>query len=227
MQYVGSKRRIAKKILEHIEAVRKPNQLYVEPFMGGCNMLDKVSGRRWGNDSHFHLVSLFEAIRDGWHPPHEVTKEDYYYCKSHSHELMPAAVGFVGFSCSFGVKWWGGFASNKEGRNYARTGRNSLLKQAPLLEGVRFTNNKYHELNLTESCLIYCDPPYAGVTQYADKFDSDAFWIWAKQKASEGHTVFVSEYNAPDGVECIDEFPLTSTLNKNAKDKKIEKLFRL
>lgn len=38
---MGSKRRIAKDILPIILENRKENQFYVEPFVGGCNLIDK------------------------------------------------------------------------------------------------------------------------------------------------------------------------------------------
>ena len=48
MQYMGSKNRIAKHILPIMLAERKPDQWWVEPFVGGANMIDKVEGNRIG-----------------------------------------------------------------------------------------------------------------------------------------------------------------------------------
>ena len=45
MKYMGSKNRIAKHILPIILKDRKENQYYVEPFVGGANMIDKVQGQ--------------------------------------------------------------------------------------------------------------------------------------------------------------------------------------
>ena len=59
MQYLGSKNRMSKHILPIILKDRKPNQLYVEPFVGGCNMIDKVSGRRLANDNHTELIEMW------------------------------------------------------------------------------------------------------------------------------------------------------------------------
>lgn len=44
MKYMGSKWRIAKHILPIILEGRNDGQYYVEPFCGGCNMIDKVQG---------------------------------------------------------------------------------------------------------------------------------------------------------------------------------------
>ena len=40
MKYLGSKNKIAKHLLPIILKDRKPEQYYVEPFMGGGNMID-------------------------------------------------------------------------------------------------------------------------------------------------------------------------------------------
>ena len=46
MKYMGSKARHAKEMLPIILKDRKEGQWYVEPFVGGCNMIDKVNGNR-------------------------------------------------------------------------------------------------------------------------------------------------------------------------------------
>ena len=63
MQYVGSKNKIAKHILPIMLAERKPDQCWVEPFVGGANMIDKVEGSRIGNDCHEYLIALLKALQ--------------------------------------------------------------------------------------------------------------------------------------------------------------------
>ena len=46
MKYMGSKARHAKELLPIILKDRKEGQWYVEPFVGGCNMIDKVTGKQ-------------------------------------------------------------------------------------------------------------------------------------------------------------------------------------
>jgi len=55
MKYMGSKNRIAKYILPLMLKYRKPNQTWVEPFVGGANMIDKVDGKRIGADLNHYL----------------------------------------------------------------------------------------------------------------------------------------------------------------------------
>ena len=60
MKYMGSKNRIAEHILPIILKDRKENQYYVEPFVGGANMIDKVNGLRIGADINPYLIELFK-----------------------------------------------------------------------------------------------------------------------------------------------------------------------
>jgi DNA adenine methylase len=62
---------------------------------------------------------------------------------------------------------------------------------------------------------------------YKDDFNHNEFWQWCRDRANEGHIVFVSEYNAPDDFECIWQKEIVSSLDKDTGSKKgMEKLFR-
>lgn len=47
---MGSKSRIAKYIIPIMQAHRKEDMTWVEPFVGGANVIDKVGGKRIGID---------------------------------------------------------------------------------------------------------------------------------------------------------------------------------
>jgi DNA adenine methylase len=225
MKYMGSKRRIAKEILPIVLKDREPGQLYIEPFCGGCNLIDKVDGRRWANDSDFYLVEMFKTLQDGWEPPHEVTRELYKAVRINKEAYCPALVAFIGFTCTFGAKWFGGYAYDEGGRNYARESCDNLKRQLPYLRDLIFTNLSFDRLDIGEPSIIYCDPPYANATRYRDGFNHAAFWEWVRVKSKEGHKVFVSDYGAPDDFKCLKEIPTLTTMNKSSKDVRIERLF--
>lgn len=208
MKYVGSKNRIAKYILPIMLAERKLGQWWVEPFVGGANIIDKVSGNRIGNDINEYLIALLIAVRDGYVPPTYISREMYYAIKSNPQEYPKELVGFVGFLCSFSGTWFGGYAFDKR-RNYAAEGSRHLVRQAKNLEGVIFKCGDYRELEIPEKSLIYCDPPYANTRKYKDGFNHDIFWEWCRKQAKAGHTVFVSEYEAPDDFICVKEIKRT------------------
>jgi len=227
---MGSKRRVAKHILQIMLKERKPGQYWVEPFVGGANMIDKVDGPRIGADIHPYLIHLLKAVQSGWVPPTVVTEEMYKQAMQDMTSYAPHLTAFILFCCSFGGKWRGGYARiPKCGTNYARRGSSHLLKQSKSLSGIEFTNCDYRDIHLPPCSLIYCDPPYRGVTVYKGvcKFDSDLFWQWCRDKSAEGHTVFVSEYNAPDDFVCIAEVPMIFRLSGIETKKSVEKLFTL
>jgi len=224
---MGSKNRIAKHILPIMLTCRKPNQWWVEPFVGGANMIDKVDGNRIGNDVNLYLIALYKALQNGWIPPTDISREMYYNIKANSHQCSDELVGFVGFLCSFGGKWWGGYAFNNNGDNYALRGSKALIKQSKNLIGVDFRCGNYIEMDIPSNSLIYCDPPYANTTNYKNTFNHIEFWQWCRQKNKDGHTVFISEYNAPSDFECVKVINHKTILNKNSQDRRIEKLFTI
>lgn len=228
MKYMGSKNRHAKDMLPIILKNRQPNQWYVEPFVGGFNMIDKVDGNRIANDSNFYLIELFKAVQNGWEPPDTVTDEEYSVIKRNKDLYPPYLVGFVGFGCSYSGKWFGGYARGNDAkgfpRNYALESKNNILKQK--IDGIIMSNKNYLELEIPENSIIYCDPPYADTTKYKDDFDHEVFWNWVREKDAEGHTVFVSEYNAPDDFECVWQKTVNNTLTKETGSKQgVERLF--
>lgn len=52
----------------------------------------------------------------------------------------------------------------------------------------------YADYEYREGDVVYCDPPYKNTNGYGIKFDSDAFWKWARTR---DYPVYVSEYQAP------------------------------
>ena len=225
MQYMGSKNKIAKYLLP-VMLKGRSSRTWVEPFVGGANMIDKVGGKRIGNDNHKYLIALLVALRDGWIPPTKVSKLMYYSVKSNPNEWSDKLIGFVGFLCSFGGKWWGGYAANSKGDNYAERGSRVLVKQAERLKGLIFLCMDYQNLPIPPNSLIYCDPPYKGTTGYKNKFNHTIFWDWCRNQAKEGHQVFVSEYNSPEDFKCLIEIPHKTILDKNSQYPRVEKLFR-
>lgn len=226
---MGSKNRHAKQILPLILAGRKENQPYVEPFVGGANVIDKVTGFRVGTDINPYLIALLQAASKGWLPQDNYTEEQYQYIKANKDE-NPVLTGYFGFALSYGGKWFGGWCRDSKGeRNYVKEAYKNALKQFPLLKGASFECSNYNELEIPENSIIYCDPPYRATTSYKDNtFDSDKFFDWCTQKADEGHLVFVSEYSAPPNFTQIWEKTVTSSLTADTGEKKaVEKLFTI
>ena len=229
MKYMGSKNRIAKDILPLMLQYRKENQYWIEPFVGGANMIDKVTGNRIGSDINKYLIACLDAMSKGWIPDKNYTEQQYNDLKNNMNKYPDYLIGYFGFALSYAGKWFGGWCRDNAGkRNYVIEARNNAIKQQSKLTGIKFIQSSYENLEIPNNSIIYCDPPYASTTKYKDDFNHDKFWLWCEQKVKDGHTVFVSEYNAPDNWKCIWQKEINSSLTQDTGSKKaIERLFTL
>lgn len=228
MKYMGSKRRIAKDILPIILNNRKDNQYYVEPFCGGCNTIDKVPGLRIASDINPYLIALLKHLQDNEFNPPFITEEMYKDIRNNKENYPGWLVGYCAFEMSFGAKYFGGYAKNNIGTNYNNSAKNSLLKQQPFLKGIEFYCVEYDKLSIPKESIIYCDIPYKNTTNYKNTFDHDKFYEWCFEKKTEGHEIFISEYNMPSEFNCVWEGKIKNTLkvDDNSKDV-IERLFTI
>ena len=233
MRYQGGKSKIAKQISSVIMATRerereRESNTFVSLFCGSCAVESKVNGfdKLILNDNHSYLISLLKGVQNGYELPEKITEAEYKYIREHKDEDK-VLTGFVGFGCSFGGKWFGGYARNKGGTNYALQSKKSLLKDMKTLMNAEFCCKDYRDVELPDNCVIYADPPYNNTTGYGKvKFDSNAFWEYARE-VSKTHLMLISEQTAPDDFISIWEKPFTRTLdvNKNNQFKVTEKLF--
>ena len=227
MQYFGGKAKIAKYIVPYLEGVRKENQIFVEPFVGGANIVSQMSGKRKAYDFNEYLIEMYKGVQNGYELPDSLTEEEYKYIREHKDEDK-VLTGFVGFGCSFAGKWFGGYARNKQNHNYCKASKNSLMKKMSTMIDVEFDWRDYKSLFL-KGCLIYCDPPYANTTKYTGvpDFDSEEFWnimrAWSKD-----NDVYISEYEAPDDFVSVLDIPTKTNIRDKSDSvcSRVEKLFK-
>jgi DNA adenine methylase len=233
MKYMGSKRRIAKYISPIIQAHIDSGQYktYIEPFVGGANMIEHiVCDEKQGSDTHKYLIALFNALQAGWEPPKEISETLYSLIKNHPDGYSDELVGYVGFQLFYGAMWFGTYRRDNQGkRNYSLEAYNNTMKQVPKILDVEFRWHSYTNWG-PENCVVYCDPPYANTAKYksTDDFDHAEFWQWCKKYAQPqyNNVILVSEYTAPEGIECIWSKEINSSLTKDTGSKKgVEKLF--
>ncbi len=230
MKYMGSKNRLSKNILPIMLEYRvSETQYWVEPFVGGGNMIDKVKGNRIGSDINKYTIEALIAIRDKWHllprNKYDFTEEMYNDIKKNDNARFK---GYYGYTLSYGGKWLGGWRRDKENkRDYVKEAYLNAVKQSKNIQGVKLYCLDYKDLEIPKNSIIYCDPPYKNTTKYSkNSFDYNIFYNWLDRKKEEGHIVFFSEYDAPKKYKCVFQKELTSSLTKNTGAKKgIEKLF--
>lgn len=228
MKYMGSKNRIANEILP-IMLEHRSNRIWVEPFVGGGNMIDKVDGERVGSDIDKHTIDALISIRDNLD---ELPKNNFEFTELDYKNLYKSDdykyKGYAGYAFSYAGKWMGGWcrdALNK--RDYISESYKNAKTQSPKLQNVILLNENYLNLQIPENSLIYCDPPYENTTKYKNNFNHKEFWDWCRLMGDRGRIIFVSEYNAPDDFECVWQKEIKTSLTKNTGSKTgIEKLFR-
>ena len=149
MKYMGSKNRIAKHLLPIMLAECEKHGItkWVEPFVGGANMIDKVPDHfeRIGYDLNPHTIAALIGIRDHVDEfPCEVSEEIYKSIK----KTEPHPINsWIRFECSFGAKLDNGYARNAKGANYAQMGLNLATKQSPKIQNVKFICDSYENLS--------------------------------------------------------------------------------
>lgn len=209
MRYVGGKFRIAAHLEPLVNSARIHTRAttYVEPFLGGASTftLNAPRFRRAiGADVVPDLIAMWQAARDGWTPPTDLDEDTYRALR----DAEPSALrGFAGFACSFGGKWFGGFArsygtGHPAGVIYdeVTTSSRRVADQAQAVPHAEYVVSDYRALSIPSGSLIYADPPYAGTLGYdaAGPFDYAEFWRVAERWARDGNAVLVSEHAAPE-----------------------------
>lgn len=233
MKYMGSKSRIAKHIVPIIQSyIKQPDTMYIEPFVGGCNVIDKIeSNNKYGSDNNKYLIALLKHVQNGGDLPGFIERDEYSRVRSNFDNYEDWYVGAVGFLASYNGRFFDGGYSGKvkvatgKIRNYYDEAKRNLEKQAPDLIDIKLTHHDYRDIECNNA-VIYCDKPYKGVKQYSTSvgFCHDTFWKWAREK-SKDNIIIVSEHNAPDGFKCIWEQEVTRTVDNTRRVKATEKLF--
>ncbi len=236
---MGSKSRVAKNILPIIqEAINNYNiKNYIEPFCGGCNVIDKVKcERKIASDNNKYLIGLLQNIDKVSFLPKFVTKEHYSEvrdCFNKGLTIFPDwYIGAIGFLASYNGRFFdGGYAGvvkTKDGviRDYYDEAKRNLVAQIPKLKNIEFQCCDYKKYTMYKDCLFYLDPPYKDVKQYGLNrgFDHEEFWSWCRE-ISKNNIVFISEHEAPSDFKCVWQQELKRTIDNKQRKKVTERLF--
>lgn len=234
MIYLGSKNRMSKYLAPIIQSyITDETEGYLEPFVGGGNMIDKiVCNKKVGSDIDKYVIAVLNGLAGGVEPPREVSREFYNDVKNHKERYSDFLVGYIGYELSFGGKWFGGYRKRDDKKFYGDIySYNHCMKQAAKLKGITFECKSYDEYCSLKNWVIYCDPPYHETTnpKNTTNFDCNKFYNWCRKMAKD-NTVLVSEYQMPPDFKCIWQKKTMVSLDSNKKtgDEKnwrTEKLF--
>ena len=226
MRYVGSKRRLGRFFIRHIQRALEvyPNGKYIEPFVGGCNMITQVNHHtKIGYDANKYLIALLHEAKNNPDKLRQstcISRKAYEYVKAHMDEFQAWYVGAMGFLPTYGCIWMGSYMNDKERGRFVK-GINGLLKQN--LADIHLINSDYRNIPIGKGNVIYCDPPYIIHNYYGIPFNHEEFYDWVRY-ASRDNIVFVSEYEMPDDFDCIWQMQIRPQINNNGR-LRYEKLF--
>lgn len=232
MQYVGSKNKLSKDLAPIIQSyINKDTKGYLEPFVGGANMIDKIKHHnKIGCDIHKELIALLQYAQEN-ELPDTITEEEYNKVKNNKSNYEDWYVGLVGFCGSFGAKYFGGYARGNDNRNRQNEAIRNIRRQIENLKNIKFNCLNFLDLpkDKIKGYVIYCDPPYRGTIKYGtDEFPYEEFYEWCKEMSIH-NTILISEYNMPDDFECIWEKKLKNSLgsgvNKGSDKNRTERLY--
>lgn len=237
MKYMGSKNRIANDIIPLLMRERK-GRAFIDMFCGGCHIIQHIDGIRIANDKNKYLIAMWEGLILDRERPRIIDRDLYSrarmeYNNKTNIEFDDFMIGWIGWMGSYNGRFYdGGYSGHNVGgtnRDYIAEQIKNTESQINDLVGVNFTSCDYKDFVFDDKSLIYCDIPYDGTKQYATSrdFNHDAFFEWCREVSKQGHTVFVSEYKAPDDFECIWEKEITNSMNQTKTYKPTEKLFIL
>lgn len=245
MKYMGGKFKIAKHIVPIIQQKIDDNniQQYLEPFVGGANIIDKVRCEvRIGADNNKYLIALYNNLDKVVQLPNESpTKEEYDAVRMDYNNggvvYSDWYIGAIGFLCSYNGRFFDGGYSGKrllrtgEIRDYWSEAKRNLENQIPMLNGVGFERVDYR-IWRPKNALIYCDPPYFNTKQYntSKNFDHAEFWEWCKEMSRRGNIVLVSEQECPldkSEYDILWEKEAKRTIDCNGTKNNYERLFEL
>lgn len=228
-----------------IQFIYKDNNLkideWVEPFVGGCNVIENVPCKnRIGNDLNKYLIALYKKTQEiGYRDlifhieSLKIDSEKYRDIRKNKENYEDFVVGFVGIIFSFNGIFFGSDVSSKTNylekdgkvRNFYTEGINSYTRTARKICNIVFKNQNYFDLDISKNALIYCDPPYQKTLGYSTgEFDSDKFFEWAREK-TKTNRVYISEYEAPQDFVCVFKYYKNNLMNNTEVEGVVEKVF--
>lgn len=241
MVYQGSKVRIRKYIVPILQKCidNKNIKKYIECFVGGANVIDQIKCEtRIGNDINNELIELLTYMQKDNSLsifPTECSFEHYKDVrenrKNKGNKYSTCYTAGIGYFASFGGRYFGGgYAKNKDKRNYFNERLENAKEQATLLKDIIFTCKDYSCFSEYKNCVFYLDPPYINTKEYDNckSFDYEKFYDFCRELGKDNY-VFISEYTMPEDFKCIWEKDVKVTINSDKAGTKnaTEKLFTI
>lgn len=232
MKYMGSKRLIAKQILNVIENLKIGSpSTFVDAFTGGANLVQRVDKSKYKKiiavDKDPYIIDLLRKVKNDPHNPlfqKGLTKEEWKHVKNNPDKYPHYVVAYAGYMLTWGSIWFNTYMGDKKRKSKGKTRieetYSSIQKESQRLQEIDFYAVDYRVISdfvdLKDS-VIYCDPLYAGTEKYKFDFDHKEFWQTVREWTKKGAQVFVSELTAPEDFIPIWNKPITRNITTQSK----------
>ncbi len=246
---MGSKARLVKDILPIILRDRVDGQCFVDLFAGGMNVVCEVSGNRIANDKNYHLIEMWRGLVNGVKYPIDISRNLYNFARDvynnretgfeYQINMTDDLIGWIGFMGSANGRFFdGGYSGKsitKNGsiRDYISESIRNIEPQIDKMKEVELVFGGYGDVKIPSNSILYIDPPYKGTKAYSTSkdFNYEEMFDWLRLQKRNGHTVFLSEYNAPSDFICVWQKEFKSSLSANGlvggNKNSLEKLFTI
>lgn len=210
MVYMGSKNKLSKYLKPIIDRFLKQGMIYVEPFVGGANMIDKIDwDLKYGYDINKPIIALLRYV--SYHaklcyqnnkefklPPEDITLEEFKRLRElYKKGIASPKIAFAGLMCQLG-KFYSSYQKDFNKREQLRRNMERQFNN-PLFFNTNFDYKNYKDLEVTNA-VIYCDPPYKDTAQYnvKEKFNYDHFLEKCVEWYNNGNIILLSGNFVPN-----------------------------
>lgn len=242
MVYKGSKSKLSKDLAPIIQNFIDKDTIYIEPFVGGANMIDKIKASiKLGVDIDKYVISVHKVAQQKEIEFIEPKKEIFYKCKYWTKEnngeyLFDNEKYWIGYYRVFCSFQGGGFnhgygISPKDSKSYGERIRNiNKQRQKELYKDIIFKADDYKNIVLepNKKYVIYLDPPYQETVGYnKTKFNHQELWEQCKKWKEQNPNIIIllSELKAPEMFREIWNKDFKQSFGINQKEPRKEKLF--
>ena len=134
---------------------RKENQYYVEPFVGGANIIDKVDGLRIGNDANKYLIAMWKGLQENLERPYFIDKDLYSLARTafnnqDNTKFNDFLIGWIGWMGSYNGRFFdGGYSGHSVGkRDYISEQIKNTEAQLDKIKDITFIHSDYSKLEI-------------------------------------------------------------------------------
>lgn len=221
MNYRGNKTGDARYIANIVTNLMADRKQFVDLFCGGCSVTCTIpkTFKRVANDANPYLMALLKWYQAGNRFKAPITQTMFEEARTRVTKILKrsgnpvvdltkveslkdvAYLAWCAYIGSASGEFFGTFCGKQTGsaKDMTYYNESQLVKTATCIQNVKLSCVNYLDLKLEAPSVIYCDPPWKGLGNYAlTMYNPDEFYEWCVKTKKSGHTILLSEVSAPE-----------------------------